>query len=148
MNHWEKVGSIVPDTLLEACIGSPIAEGSRREAFQHCTDIGLVIKREKRMPPVENIVEWQIWRGLRQSSYSVHLGRLFAISESGRLLVMERLDSISLNDYAKTPDVPTWLADVKPDMFGKGQDGLLRVRDYGSLKLDVTNLVRRAWQAD
>lgn len=148
MKPWKLGSRIVPDQVLEACLGALIGEGSRRAVYRYSTDVRFVLKREKKLPPIENIVEWVLWNELRDSSYSIHLGKLFAISESGRFLVMERLESISLNDYAKSPDVPLWLADVKPDMFGKNVEGLVKVRDYGNLKFDVDRLARKPWQID
>jgi hypothetical protein len=148
MNLWEEHGDVLPDALLEARIGRHIDKGSCRTVYVYEEDEGFVVKHATTAIPSDNVIEWSVWRLIRKTSLAQSFGRIVAVSESGRLLVMERLDSITLSDYAMTPAVPAWLADVKPAAFGRSSSGLLKVRDYGSLKLDSANLIRKHWQRD
>lgn len=148
MNPWEGHGVILSDRMIEDRMGARIDEGSSRVAYEYTGDSRFIIKRAIFAPPSDNIIEWSIWRLIRQSPLGDRFGEIFAVSESGRYLVMERLDSITLADYASTPDIPPWLGDVKPAAFGKSASGFVKVRDYGSLKLDVLRLVRNHWQRD
>lgn len=140
--------SIVQNAVIAAKIGEPISAGTNRAVYHHLEEVGVVIKRSLLEPPRDNVIEWTVWQMLRGSQLADTFGEIFAISESGCLLVMERLDSITPREYCLTPDIPSWLGDVKPDSFGRAASGLLKVRDYGDLKLDFSSSVRKDWQRD
>lgn len=59
------------------------------------------------------------WLASTNFSVDARLARCQCLSETGLLLVMERLNDLSLDDFAAMPDVPVWLGDTKPATFGK-----------------------------
>jgi hypothetical protein len=61
-------------------------------------------------------------------------GRVFAISYSGRYLMMERLDDITRDHYNESLDVPIWFQDNQPENFGINADGM-KIRDYAMVQL-------------
>ena len=129
-------------------MGMRIGQGSFRSAHMYRDDPSYVVKCSIARLPSDNLVEWLVWRTLRKSALVNVFGRIVAISESGRLLIMERLDSISPGDYAQTPSVPDWVGDVRPDSFGKDIGGAIKLRDFGRLNFETSTLIRKRWQRD
>ena len=119
--------------LIEA---TPFAKGSSREVYRVKEHADRVVKKAISGRPTSNMIEWFVWLGSADHPLLANvLGHCFALSESGRYLVMQRLDDIDQKDYPKIPDVPVWLNDLKPSAFGK-RDGIIKVRDYGVLNYD------------
>jgi hypothetical protein len=148
VNLWEKHGPVLPDALIEARLGDRIAAGSFRTAYAFSDDANYVVKCANGAQAGDNQIEWQVWRAVRKTALADSFGRIVAISESGRMLIMEKLDSITPADYALTPSTPAWLADVRPDSFGRSASGVIKLRDFGSLKFDCSVVVRKRWQRD
>lgn len=148
MNLWDTYGSLLPDTLVETRLGARLGNGSSRTVFVYVDDPQFVVKQSIVAPPTDNLIEWSVWAYVRQTSLRKIFGNIVAVSTTGRYLIMERLETITLNDYGATPDVPTWLADVKPAAFGKSTAGVIKVMDYGSVKFEDVALIRQHWQHD
>lgn len=148
MNVWDEHGPVLIDALIEARLGKEIARGSSRIAYEYQDDPAFIVKQATTNPPNDNVMEWNIWRFIQKSDLERVFGRIAAVSESGRYIVMERLDSITLSEYGLTPDIPSWLGDVKPDSFGRNASGFYKVRDFGSMRLDLTDRRRMHWQRD
>lgn len=148
MNLWDAHGPVLPDALLQMRLGACLGAGSSREAYAYADDPSFVVKRSIEVPPTANMVEWSIWRCVRETRLAHTFGCIVAVSESGLYLLMERLDPITLEDLAATPNVPSWLRDVKPAAFGRARSGLIKVMDYGSVSYLVAPMVRRNWQRD
>lgn len=127
----------ISDDEVEALMEpTPFARGSSREVYRVKENADCVVKKAISARPTSNMIEWFVWLGSADHPPLANvLGRCFALSESGRYLVMERLDDIDKGDYSVIPDVPLWLNDLKPDAFGK-RHGTIKVRDYGVLKYD------------
>ncbi len=131
-------------------LGAAIGGGSSREVFGVKDKPNAVIKKSK--PPFigANMFEFFIWNAVRSGSWKDVFGEVLEISDDGKYLMMERLDSLSSDEYAQTPSLPEWTNDLKPENFGKGVDGKIRVRDYAmcniSEALNSTNTHRYAWQ--
>lgn len=126
------------DSEIEALIApTAFAAGTTRAAFAVPSDASVVVKKALRPYPGGNFTEWLIWSAAAaaQTSLVGLLGACFAISETGRYLIMERLTDIGLGDYADVPNVPVWFNDPKPSAFGT--DGTrIKIRDYGLVHLD------------
>src|SRR5262245_37786566 len=100
-------------------------------------DCKKAIKEAMTLPYFTNVRELCIWNGVKNTDLAQIFGECHAISESGRYLVMERLDDITDADRADTPDVPEWVRDVYPGSFGRNSDGAIKLRDYGNTVLDL-----------
>lgn len=120
------------------------AKGKSRTAHFVPNDESVIVKRSISIFPGANFMEWFIWNAAAASSADSRnlLGECFSISETGRYILMERLDDINPADYPNIPKVPVWFDDPKPCAFGKSGDHI-KIRDYGlvdSSKLLSTEL--------
>jgi hypothetical protein len=139
-----------PDKYFEDRLGTSIGAGSSREVFKSLHDPNAVIKKIKHVYPGANFTELTIWNAVRCGKWRDSFGEVVAISETGRYLMMEWLDSLSADELRQTQSVPDWLSDLKPSNVGKTKDGKFKVRDYAMTKLgDILNsakIYRYAWQ--
>jgi hypothetical protein len=116
-----------------------IGEGSARRVYGMKKNKELVIKELKTKEQIDskdnsNKQEWEVWNKIRNwQRDSALFGKCERISDSGRYLVMERLNDLTATD--KIPSTPVWLTDRKRENFGKTQDGQIKVRDYGQLDI-------------
>lgn len=122
----------------------PFSKGSSRTAHVVIKDHAVIVKRSIAAFPGSNFREWFIWNAAEASASNLSnlLGKCFSISETGRYILMERLDDLSPTDYPNIPNVPVWFNDPKPCAFGKSGDHI-KIRDYGlvdSSKLLSTDL--------
>jgi hypothetical protein len=63
-------------------------------------------------------------------------GRCVAISQTGRFLIMERLDDLTADQLQLRPPVPAWFTDRKPSAWGAPPNShTVKIRDYGTLAL-------------
>lgn len=120
------------------------AKGLSRTAHVVPSDHSVIVKKSIAIFPGANFIEWFIWNAAEASSSNLRdlLGQCFSISETGRYILMERLDDINPADYPNIPKVPVWFDDPKPCAFGKSGDRI-KIRDYGlvdSSKLLSTDL--------
>jgi hypothetical protein len=120
--------------------GAEIGLGSVRRVYEMKGDESYVIKELKtdgrtNETDNSNTREWHVWNKIKGWPLDRDLfGRCVEISESGRLLVMERLDDLAPGD--KIPSTPVWLRDRKRDNFGKSPCGQIKVRDYGQANVE------------
>lgn len=127
-----------------------LGSGTSRAVYAVHGYANLVIKEMKLPFPGANFVEWLVWSALEQMAEDIsdntpnsdlqsRFARCYAISESGRLLVMERLTPLSKDDVFPPGEFPHWLNDVKTAAFGKdtsfGRDGSgqIKVMDYANV---------------
>jgi hypothetical protein len=123
------------DEDMEPMLGERIGRGTGRNCFAVKSDDAVVVK-EVHLPFYgANMAEWFLWRQLKDTDLASLFGECFAITYSGRYLIMERLGDISTTDYSAVPPLPEWLQDAKPDTFGKNALGQIKVRDYGHVSL-------------
>lgn len=80
------------DLEMESQMGVQIGHGTSRDAFSVKNDDKVVIKRVHLPIPAANFIEHILWNAVRGSKYRDAFGRVHAISESGRYLMMERLE--------------------------------------------------------
>jgi hypothetical protein len=139
-----------PDKYFEDRLGPLIGAGSSRQVFEVLHDQNAVIKKIQHIYPGANFSELTIWNAMRSGKWRDKFGEVMAISETGRYLIMERLDSLSAGEHRQTPSFPDWLSDLKPENVGKTKDGKFKVRDYAMTKLNgilnSARIYRCAWQ--
>jgi len=143
----------MPDDQFEEWIdrGKPVgARGTTRIAYAMRGNNSVVIKEMRHLFPRANIVEWVIWEALVKmaddyvgATPNPNLQKLFAkcytISESGKFLVMERLDPLGKEDPFPRASFPAWLNDIKPAgfgedaSFGKDAHGRVKCMDYADI---------------
>lgn len=121
-----------------------ILSGTTREVYYTNDGSHFVIKKARRFT-APNITEWLIWHEVLKMEekdilnfvprpgFSLKFGRCTAISETGRYLMMERLDDIPQEFSIVDDRFPLWLNDKKPDAFGVDAFGNVKVRDYATI---------------
>ncbi|MHA6731962.1 hypothetical protein [Devosia sp. A369] len=134
-----------PDAAFEGVISRDdfVGEGQTRKVFGVVGYADVVIKESKAAYPDANFTEWTVWHALVKMQEDI-LGnepnaelrllfaQCFAISETGRFLMMERLTKLEIEDpHPAGHKFPLWLNDKKKSAFGKAQDSQLKVMDYG-----------------
>jgi hypothetical protein len=125
----------LPDEMMHAMCGGKIRHGTSRYVFEVRNDPTMVIK-QVHLPFVgANLFELFVWNAVSNTKWRPVFGECLAVSDSGRYLMMERLDDIEEADYPNTPSVPVWMSDLKPENFGRTKTGLIKIRDYGMAKI-------------
>ena len=126
----------IDDATCQGLIVEPqIARGGAREAFAVKNNPSVVIKKVHLPFVGPNVIEWIIWRSMKDTPLGKLFGECLTISETGRYLVMERLEDIVEADYNSTPTMPDWLNDLKPSNFGKNSSGAIKLRDYANIQI-------------
>jgi hypothetical protein len=116
---------------------SPFPGGSTRTVYPIPGHQDLVLKVAKNGSNAANWVEAVIYWHLTDNS---QFGEVVSISESGKYLVMERLDDLPA-DGAATQKIPTWWTDRKRENFGRSTStGAIKIRDYAQVNLSPGNL--------
>jgi hypothetical protein len=148
----EPAGELYPDAWFEERIGSQIGKpGGARAVFENTEDSGTVIKKVNGFPG-PNFVEHFMWAQIRRTPHAKYFGRISAISESGKYLMMERLDSLDANEVDKTPTIPDFVRDVWVNNFGKNRNSEIKIRDYANINLGEAlsraETYRHRWQKE
>ena len=128
-------GSNAPDKDFELHLkncGKPFGIGTTRDAYSIPCCNNKIIKVSKVPSNMTNWAELVIFHGLIEKSL---FGEIFSWSESGKYLVMERLDDINVKELSGF-SVPFWWDDKKPSNLGRSSTGEIKIRDYGLLKFD------------
>ncbi len=120
------------ENLLTRC-GRMIGCGRTREAYAVPSHADKIMKVSSASRYVNNWTEIVVYQNVTDNSF---LGRISAWSESGRFLIMERLDDVS-RDEVTGLHVPGWWLDRDGDIknIGRSLTGQLKLRDYGSLSI-------------
>jgi len=116
----------------------PFGHGVGRAAFAVPSDPSVIVKKQKGRYPGANIIEWELWHALKETELRNLFGECFAISETGKYLIMERLEDLTNPGWDKMIQVPFWFADRKCSAFGKAANGAIKIRDYASVVLERT----------
>jgi hypothetical protein len=126
----------INDEICQGLIVEPqIGRGVARVAFAVKNNPSVVIKKVHQSFVGPNVIEWIIWASMKDTPLGKLFGECLTISETGRYLVMERLESIVEADYNSTPTMPDWLNDLKPSNFGKNSSGVIKLRDYATIQI-------------
>ena len=116
--------------------GDPLGKGGARTGYAHPTDARKVIKVVHGPFVGPNLIEWFVWNWIKDTDLAALFGECFAVSETGKYLVMERLDSIPKDTV--TPTLPAWVRDVWSNNFGQNADGVVKIRDYANVSMSET----------
>jgi len=121
-----------------------LGSGRTRDVYAVIDNDNVVIKEINCGINQPNFVEFTVWQALQKMKEDI-LGNIqnfeldenfaicFAISASGKYLMMERLYPLSIDDDMSKIVVPDWLNDKKRSAFGKTKDGYIKVSDYASI---------------
>jgi hypothetical protein len=120
------------DAIFEKLLGAQFASGEHRTVHEVVGHPEMVMK-VARYSHIANWCEYLVSSSLEKYETEFHIGSVPSISASGRFLLMERLNDLdrSLAGVA----IPGWLDDVKISNFGISSEGVVKIRDYGMLKL-------------
>jgi hypothetical protein len=114
------------------------------ELFPDC-----VVKVEDGAGSYQNVLEWEIWKAVKDTKFARWFAPCRYIGPSGIILIMERTQPAQREQF---PDkVPAFLTDLKRQNFGM-LNGRLVAHDYGLnllLEHGMTSRLRRAqwWDA-
>ena len=134
------VTGLQADQTLAGLCGQVIGTGSTRNVYEYVGEPDWVIKAYHRpaTPPSSNFIEWTICGAVKGTQFEPLFGQCFAFSETGRFLVMEKLNDIPKGFQGARPRVPDWLHDLKVTAFGLNANGEVKCRDYGQVDIGAT----------
>jgi len=128
------------DAQFSALISSaviPFFGGSTRTVYPIPGHDDKVLKVAKNGSNAANWAEAVIYQHVTDKSL---FGRVLSISQSGRFLVMERLDDVSPDEVTNL-QIPPWWTDRKSTNFGRSScSGEVKIRDYALVNLNLGNL--------
>lgn len=135
--------------ILSLLCGDRVGDGSSRAVYVFWPDTTKVIKIERGHHSFQNVIEWETWCYINQRK--PHLSKWFApcvmMSERGHMLVQERAIPVITADLPKR--IPAFMADLKPNNWGRLPDGRVVAIDYGLaygvLAAADTRLVKAEW---
>lgn len=128
-------GMILDDGLFASLMGLTVGTGSSRVVLEYVGQPDRVIKVGYRNPPIANWTEWNLWLQVENDpTLASVFGRCFAMSASGKFLVMERLTDLT-DAQAANRLCPPWVTDKKRTAFGVNAAGDVKLRDYNQLAL-------------
>lgn len=121
------------DDGLRPFMGDQIGIGVNRTVYRHTGRDDVVIKVQNRLPCRANFTEWLLYNQMHgQPALRVQFARVWALSDSGRYLIMERLLPL---DECPLPPFPAFLTDRKRENFGLSASGQVKCLDYGDVQL-------------
>lgn len=136
---------IEPDSYFKSLISDEkIGSGTARDVYAVKERNDVVIKVQTIPFPHSNMVEWIVWGALERMGEEIlgnetnqDLKNIFAecfkISETGKYLLMERLEQSEPFDKETLIHCPSWFNDRKPSAFGKSNNGTTKILDYGMI---------------
>lgn len=139
------IAGIQPDTVLIGLIdrAQRLGRGTSRDVYAVVDNDDVVVKESTLAFHYSNFVEWTVWHAVVKAGEDIMgnvpnselkdlFAQCYAISESGRFLMMERLTGLTSEDRMPPGHVlPDWLNDKKPSAFGKARGGTVKIMDYG-----------------
>lgn len=127
--------TVIPDAEMQKLVGERLDKGNAaRRAYEVKGHPDRVIKLAER--PYANCREAATSEQVKDTKWNDVFGECFAISKSGKMLMMERLDDIDKSQRADTPTLPSIISDIWPNNFGVSRSGTIKVRDYDNLFLN------------
>lgn len=116
---------------------TPFTGGSTRTVYPIPGHDDKVLKVAKNGSNAANWVEAVIYLHLTDKSL---FGKVLSVSQSGKFLVMERLDDVSADEVTNL-QVPAWWTDRKRVNFGRSPcSGAVKIRDYALVNLNLGSL--------
>jgi len=123
------------DVLFEEIRGEEFNKGMHRIAH-HVKGFPDLVMKVSRDSTFANWCEYLVSNSLQGRSEPVAglVGKVRSISETGKYLIMERLDDVSRS--LSGIQYPVWLNDgFKRSAYGMTTSGDVKIRDYGDLRL-------------
>ncbi len=143
------------DCYFEKLKGDFKGKGKERTVYDVKNNPALVIKEGKGAPYTQNKTEWTVWQKVKKDEEKDNrltevknlLGECFAISLSGKFLIMEKLEDVTNDEIRKKQ--PKHLANFSDQkvinyqgndtIYGKNSAGEMKIRDYGLINEVLTN---------
>lgn len=126
------------DELWKMLVSEWIGGGGFRNVYTAATDPTKVIKVEETAGSFSNVLEWEVWKAVKDKPQ----GRWFApchfISPNGAVLIQARTEPAAKGEYPKL--MPAFFTDFKRSNFGLYR-GRLVAHDYGLTTLIDNGLV-------
>lgn len=121
-----------PDSEFEALwkFCRKIGSGTTRDVYE-IPGTDLVLKVIK-VP--SNLANWNEIVLYQMKSHLNELGEIVSWSRSGKFLIMEKLTDIDDDNKWKDHKYPSYLTDRKKSNYGKSTSGVIKARDYGTIK--------------
>lgn len=125
-----------PDAQFATLVGAEIGNGNFRKTYDVIGHPGWVIKVSSSNHQA-NWVEHLTYQALVGERMAEIFGAVDSVSETGKYLIMEHLRDLNAFELPQRPPVPTWFTDRKPSAFGATGGGVIKIRDYGEIKLGM-----------
>ncbi|PYE30593.1 hypothetical protein DFP83_11531 [Idiomarina fontislapidosi] len=106
-----------------------IGSGTTRDVYD-IPDHDLVLKVVK-VP--SHLTNWNEIVLYQMKSHLNELGEISSWSRSGKFLVMEKLRDLDKTEWSRYT-IPSYLTDRKIINYGKNSSGVIKARDYGTIK--------------
>ncbi|NMM73435.1 hypothetical protein BSF37_16755 [Serratia marcescens] len=128
------------DSIFKALIGSAIKSGNTRKVYEVNGYPYLVIKEDTNSGNVSNETEAKLYFTAVIKKFQNVLeciADIISISESGKYLIMEKLDTNIPNNLRPASNMPAEVSDNKLSNFGVTLNGKkVKCLDYAQLKND------------
>lgn len=132
-----------PDAQFENLVGNKIASGTSRCVHELKGDNYKVIKVAKQPPPDSsgnpslcNKIEWELYNYSKNSNLvkiQEVLAEVFSISETGKYLIMEKLNTNLTSAQYSSKQYPICISDPKNENFGMDSQLNIKMLDYAAL---------------
>lgn len=129
--------------IWSVALGEWVGEGIGRRVWTLGTDRSKVIKVEDKSESFQNIIEWEVWRHVRDTKLAKWFAPCHMISSSGCILIQTKTFPIKTLPRR----VPAFFSDLKPENWGE-LDGRPVAHDYGYNKLLALGLTGRMKRSD
>lgn len=136
--------SVFEDAFNLLC-GAKVGDGMSRTVFECELWKGHVVKVEKDPHRFQNVLEWEVWRRVSETSLCRWFAPCKHLSPNGQILIMERTYPAPPDLYPKK--MPAFFTDMKRENFGI-LDGKLVCHDYAVNLLMERGMTRAFRNAD
>lgn len=121
--------------LLRMVLGEELGQGMGRVVFDCGINPRYVVKIENGIGSHQNVMEWELWESLKETSYARWLAPCERISIDGGFLLQRKTEP--LPEKMRPKRLPAWLCDLKPENFGL-LEGRVVCHDYGTTHIHLT----------
>lgn len=121
-------------------LGDLFARGSARDVYTTPLDDAWVVKVETTAGSFQNVIEWETWREVQETPFSIYFAPCLHISKCGGVLIQRKTQAVGLSQLPKR--MPAFLCDFKRSNYGL-LDGRIVCHDYGLQFAIHSGLTRR-----
>lgn len=131
--------------LRDLILGDYMMTGTHRIVYGHAADDTCVIKMERYYNSFRNVMEWEVWKEVRDTPFARWFAPILAISANGRFIVQKRTTPLPKE---KLPtEIPAFMADIKAENWGLYK-GKPICHDYANNLLIAKGMTNRLKKAD